>query len=63
VSAQLVDAPVPAEPRLAPQKSVGSKAAKPAATDEEKEETLQGLFDGLFSGGNKSVLASLSDSL
>lgn len=62
VSAQLVDAPVPAEPRLAPLKSVGSKAAKAAKGDEEKQAELQetlesSTFDG--SGNSKSLLKRL----
>ncbi len=63
VSAQLVDAPVPAEPRLAPLKSVGSKAAKSATGDEKKEDDLLGIVGSLFNGGNKSLLASGLDSL
>lgn len=63
VSAQLVDAPVPAEPRLAPVKSVGSKAAQAKAGDEEKEDKLLDIVGSLFSGGNKSVLASIDDAL
>lgn len=61
VSAQLVDAPEPAELRGSPIKSLGSKAAAPAVGDEEKEKVLKENLSGLFSGGNKSALASLVD--